>query len=914
MHKLNQRNSSSFGEVMRTGVRESWIPYNLNYELLRNRLLEVKREFGLRKAISSRSLTGETRTFAELLDEQVEKIVLFYLKVQGEIASKVWILREKHILEFQDRLIKLDEIEKFSKLYRQVGNEVLELLEYLDLNVIGLRKILMKHDRQFDMRMSSMYFDTRLGTSGLKGNKDGNILSKIGGKNNEKNSQLLQLYHQEGLRAIIGSIRRGFEDLYDAKITVSGEIERGFHLKFHGGPSIGLGDLSSLEDTARKSFPRMSYQKRVQSYNQLKGLEEGKSTLSRDRNNSNPTPASRKRQTGIFGMLTFSSDVDKDEEVTKDIEEFEPVLKKINEASTRVMLSQKRTITEYIVTHSTIGLELTVRDMEKSDDDESDDEIGLREKKTDARETSNVGLFIALLMTFLYQANQYVVAPTSGQYADMLGQTQAMSGLIIGLSPFATIFSVILFSAWTNSSYKNPYIFCAFLLAFGNLIYASALQYNSIWMLFIGRMLTGAGAPRGIARRYIADHVSLKDRTAASNHFVTAGALGLAFGPLASSLLGARNVSYTYTILGIDFRYETVTAPGWLMFFLFGIALIVIIITFDDPLQLKIKSLTKNSLTSQLSRVFKRRNSSRSLLHGRENYGAVSSTEDLQQQVVGIDLVDLIPSSLDSTTPSDGKFSPINVPDPTLSTGNIQNIPTNDIRQTSFDSDEPRDMYRNYNRDMSFNNNTQVNEESSITCWKHISFEVGIILFIYVVNKIGQEIVVSSVPLLSSEMIGWNASQVGYYMAIMGFLVLPANIIVSRLSREVEDRNVMIYLNSISLGCISILMNVSLIRYSLFQYVLGSTSLFIFLNALEGIIMSLLSKLVSPELAKGTFNSGLLATEAGTIGRVVGDVIITWMGSSKGTTELVNLLFGPIGIGVILCGIIVNRYYDRLEV
>jgi len=51
------------------------------------------------------------------------------------------------------------------------------------------------------------------------------------------------------------------------------------------------------------------------------------------------------------------------------------------------MLSQKRTITEYIVTHSAIGLELAVRDMEKSDDDESDDDIELREKKKDRRET-----------------------------------------------------------------------------------------------------------------------------------------------------------------------------------------------------------------------------------------------------------------------------------------------------------------------------------------------------------------------------------------------------------------------------------------------------------------------------------------------------------------------------------------------
>lgn len=626
---------TSFGEVMRLGVREDWAPYNLNYELLRSRLLSVKREFGLRKAVSSHSLTGETRTFAEMLDEQVEKIVLFYLKQQGEIANKVWILRERHISELQDRLIRIDEIENFSKLYRQVGNEVLELFEYLDLNVIGLRKILKKHDRQFDMRMSSMYFDTRLGS------RNANALSNIGGRGNEKHSQLLQLYHQEGLRAIIGSIRRGFEDLYDMKLNVTGEVEKGINLKFHAGPSVGMGDLQN-EESNRKSFPRMTYKNRIASHNQLsllKGIEEG--SKSRGRGNSNPTPLSReKRQTkkSFFSMLTFS-DNESQEIKTKDIEDFEPVLKKISDVANRVMQSQKRTITEYIVTHSAIGLELTVRDMEKSDDEEeSDDDETTATKRKDKRETSNTGLFIALLMTFLYQANQYVVAPTSGQYADMLGQTQAMSGLIIGLSPFATIFSVILFSAWTNSSYKHPYVFCAFILAFGNLIYASALQHNSISMLFIGRMLTGAGAPRGIARRYIADHVSMKDRTAASNHFVTAGALGLSFGPLASSILGSYNNPFTYSIFGIDFRYEAVTAPGWLMFTLFSITLIVIILTFDDPLKLKLKQFTK-------VKAFKKRSSSRTLMHEKyqNNYGAIPIA--VEEEIIGIELEDFLPSN-----------------------------------------------------------------------------------------------------------------------------------------------------------------------------------------------------------------------------------------------------------------------------
>ena len=37
------------------------------------------------------------------------------------------------------------------------------------------------------------------------------------------------------------------------------------------------------------------------------------------------------------------------------------------------------------------------------------------------KQTSDNSLFLSLLVTFLYQANQYIVAPTSGKYADRLG-------------------------------------------------------------------------------------------------------------------------------------------------------------------------------------------------------------------------------------------------------------------------------------------------------------------------------------------------------------------------------------------------------------------------------------------------------------------------------------------------------------
>ena len=75
--------------------------------------------------------------------------------------------------------------------------------------------------------------------------------------------------------------------------------------------------------------------------------------------------------------------------------------------------------------------------------------------------------------------------------------------------------------------------------------------------------------------------------------------------------------------------------------------------------------------------------------------------------------------------------------------------------------------------------------------------------------------------------------------------------------------------------------------------------------------MTLLVKLVAPELARGTFNSGLLATEAGTFGRVVGDFCITIFGASQGT-GVVNQLFLPVVVMMSISIALVFYYYERL--
>eukprot|EP01031_Cornospumella_fuschlensis_P039838 gene39838-48510_t len=219
---------------------DSFRGFDLRSDELNNRLKAVKKEFGMRRAVSTRSLAGETRTFAEILDQQVEMIVLYYLEVQGIIAKQVRLLRERQVKDFQDMLISLDSIEAYCQRYRDVCAEIVELLVYLERNSIALRRILKRHDALFDQKMGSMYFDTRLAST-------------------SHFSQLRQLYHQEGIRAVMGSLRRGFEDLYDARKALIESTGGDFTFTpFTPFSSLELGSVKA------KRVPRISFKKKMQ--------------------------------------------------------------------------------------------------------------------------------------------------------------------------------------------------------------------------------------------------------------------------------------------------------------------------------------------------------------------------------------------------------------------------------------------------------------------------------------------------------------------------------------------------------------------------------------------------------------------------------------------------------------------------
>jgi Na+/melibiose symporter-like transporter len=184
-------------------------------------------------------------------------------------------------------------------------------------------------------------------------------------------------------------------------------------------------------------------------------------------------------------------------------------------------------------------------------------------------------------------------------------------------------------------------------------------------------------------------------------------------------------------------------------------------------------------------------------------------------------------------------------------------------------------------------------------------------LWLYFVLKLVLEMLLSSTPTVTKYYFGWHSKISGLFMMIMALLMFPANLLVARLSQRHDDRELMFW--SLLMMMVSVLGILDYGRnYSAIQYVVFAIGIFISTNCLEGPNMGLLSKTIPKSWAKGTFNSGFLATEAGTLARSVGDVLISAVAGSLGVSLLLNGLFVSMSALVVVSLLLVRRFYNQL--
>ena len=157
--------------------------------------------------------------------------------------------------------------------------------------------------------------------------------------------------------------------------------------------------------------------------------------------------------------------------------------------------------------------------------------------------------------------------------------------------------------------------------------------------------------------------------------------------------------------------------------------------------------------------------------------------------------------------------------------------------------------------------------------------------------KYAMEILLSESSVVTSYYFGWNTSTVAVFLAALGLTVLPVNAIVGTyISNMFEDRQILVASEVVLLAGVLLSFRVAGTAYTAAQYVCSAALTFVAAEVLEGVN---LSRVMSSRLSRGTFNGGLLSTEAGTLARVAADGTITLAGGLLGRAALLNATLLP---------------------
>ena len=496
--------------------------------------------------------------------------------------------------------------------------------------------------------------------------------------------------------------------------------------------------------------------------------------------------------------------------------------------------------------------------------EDAQDLVGAPEAAALLREEPRAGftpsVWLNLLGFFFFNTNYYVAVPTMTKYAKALRLSPEFSGLIIGCAAVAQLLSNVGYSRWSNSSFRLPLQLSTLLLLAGNLATALALDADSILLLCLGRFLVGAGGCESVNRRHIADTVPFEHRTRVSAAFVAAGALGMAAGPLLAALLYPLDLRAP---AGGGLSVNKLTAPGYFMALLWVLYLAALSRWWQEP--------------------------------------------DLRTR--------FLPLEADEEAGSSGSESGSGAAPGRPPTERTRLLPPHLLRSQSGDSDGGGAEERRAEGGL---------RETALTLLRHTPLLYTLLVYFEV--ELVDEVLLSSAGLVTDAYFGWRIHDVGVFLAMLGVTVLPANFLVGRMSAAFEDRTLLAAsLVSAALGMLCVLSYglgpEAVPRYSAFQFCTGAVLTFTSVAVMEGVGTSLMSKLIPPSLARGSFNSGLLATQVGTLGRVLADLLITLAGvlaakagGEGASASLVDWLYAPlVVVNALVLGLGVSMY-GRLRV
>ncbi|XP_006655742.1 SPX domain-containing membrane protein OsI_21475 isoform X1 [Oryza brachyantha] len=196
----------NFGKKLMADRIPEWKGYYINYKLMKKKV----KQYGQQLQQGEKDRRRVLKDFSKMLDDQIEKIVLFLLEQQGTLAYRIEKLgKQRAILAEQPDISAIAELREA---YREVGLDLIKLLKFVDLNATGIRKILKKFDKRFGYRFTDYYVTSR---------------------SNHPYSQLQQVFKHVGVGAVVGALSRNLADLQE---------RQGSYLSIYDQPSTALKD------------------------------------------------------------------------------------------------------------------------------------------------------------------------------------------------------------------------------------------------------------------------------------------------------------------------------------------------------------------------------------------------------------------------------------------------------------------------------------------------------------------------------------------------------------------------------------------------------------------------------------------------------------------------------------------------
>jgi hypothetical protein len=579
-----------FGKLLKRSRRGGWETAYLDYNKLKRILSSLAnsrmdRNDGTEVDNSQnngeivRSYEDETEkcsirikeAFFQELGEEIEKVSLFTLKMQGILSEAIGYLRFRdddtiNVVKLfsnevsifrrfnteKNRNLMKDDIE----MYLILGVELLFLIQFVGVNTLALRKVLKKYNKIIRRLNKPEYYYV------------------MGGKDD---FHLHQIANSQSLSAIHSSLQSALVKFYlnDKLLTTESERElKLFRFQSIIQASYVIRENSEVVNQPFKDF--LSRKAMINTGSSLGGIEGSEMRAMNEVLNFSP-----------IAMLTCNIE-ELDLMWTRWIPQYE---------------AWKNEQSVYKDTPLRLK-DITIYAMEVLEDEEIDwhalsrkgsllhesksKEYGFEEKAWGGMDMPS--MILNLLSILLYTVNYYIIAPTANHYAVVLGKDGAYGATLIGTSSFSAIIAAVLYSFWyTNSSFKSALLFSTLCPICGNLMYGLAVSYDSMALAIIGRFLCGFGSAEVINRQLISTCVSFAQITRASAFFVAASAMGMSIGPLIAAILDDTTGRDLLVDLHLPFNpaggiiFNSVTSPGFLMAILWFLEFLLLLFFFSEP-------------------------------------------------------------------------------------------------------------------------------------------------------------------------------------------------------------------------------------------------------------------------------------------------------------------------------------------